>query len=500
MPIVYPTRAKPRLRGAVRAKWARISASSGAASAGSASARRSRGETVAYHSVSPPCDMSRALSPATTVTEAFNEVNPDVALPPDDRRHVDFTRWRGEDPIGPRVGTRIERANEAPEPRYIKQLVAGHRGSGKTTELFRLQERLEKEDFVVLYFDSADDLYLEDVDYADVLLATITQVVQQAAERDLHVPDPRLDQLRAKVEPIVVDVVTETTRSAGGETGGGARAALFAKIRAAYKKDKTKREAIRAVVQQSPTLFLDDLNYIIDNLQRQIESRGKAGLVVIVDSLDRVAPNKASGGWTTHSNIFVTHAEQLKAPRCHMVFTVPISLVFDENLGTHYDQGPVLQPMVRVREEDGSECAGAVEAMVEAVRRRVDLDLFDDAADARRLCLFSGGHIRHLMTLLAYATDYADERFTTESVARAERSLTRDFDRLVRDADLPKLVRVHREKRLPTDEDFELLPYHLIVLTYQNGDDWADVHPAVRDTRKFREAWAARDTPLASDG
>lgn len=450
--------------------------------------------------------MAETHTPAQTVAEAFNEVNPDVALPPDDDRHVNFTRWRGEDPIGPRVGTRIERANAAAKPRYIKQLVAGHRGSGKTTELFRLKERLEKKDFVVLYFDAADDLYMENVDYADVLIATISQVVQKAAEHDLYVPEPRLTRLRAKVEPIVEEVVTETTTTSEAEAGAEAKTGvfgfggLFAKIRAATKNDETKREAIRAEVQRSPTLFLEDLNDIIDNLQGQIESRGKAGLVVIVDSLDRIVPNPTSGGRTTHSEIFVTHAEQLKAPRCHMVFTVPISLTVDQNLGTHYPLEPVLQPMVRVREKDGTECAGAIDDMVDAVGRRVALDLFEDRADVRRMCLFSGGHIRDLMHLLTKATDYAEDRFTTESVGRAERSLTRDYDRLVRDADLPKLVQVHRDKRLPTDEDFALLPYHLIVLTYQNGEDWADIHPAVRATRKFQEAWDARDTRLASDG
>lgn len=452
--------------------------------------------------------MPDPLSPATTVTEAFNEVNPDVALEPDDPRHVDFTMWRGEDPVAPLVSKRIEMASATPG-RYIKQLVAGHRGSGKTTELFRLKERLEENErpFVVLYFDAAEDLYMENVDYADVLLATISQVARQAQEHDLHVPTPSLEQLRAKLGDIVVDVVTETSRSVQAEAGAEAKAGIlsfasfFAKTQAAVKNDKTKREAIRAVIQQSPTLFLEDLNDIIDHLQTQIRSQGKAGLVIIIDSLDRIVPAMTPDGRTTHSQIFVTHATQLKAPRCHMVFTVPISLMFDQNLGTHYSTEPVVQPMVRVREQGGAECDGAIDAMVEAVERRIDVEmLFEQPDDVRDLCLFSGGHIRDLMHLLTKAADYANERFTPRSIEQAQKSLTRDYDRLVRDADLPKLVQVHRDKRLPTDETFALLPFHLIVLEYQNGEPWADVHPAVRATRKFQEAWAARGTTLASDG
>lgn len=51
------------------------------------------------------------------------------------------------------------------------------------------------------------------------------------------------------------------------------------------------------------------------------------------------------------------------------------------------------------------------------------------------------------------------------------------------------MVKVHQEKRLPSDPEYSLLPYHLIVLEYQNGERWADVHPAVQETRKFRKAW-----------
>ena len=92
------------------------------------------------------------------------------------------------------------------------------------------------------------------------------------------------------------------------------------------------------------------------------------------------------------------------------------------------------------------------------------------------------------MHLIRYACDYSDEQITTAAVDKAIRALVRDYDRLVKDADLARLVKVHQEKRLPTDPEYALLPYHLIVLEYQNSERWADVHPAVQETRKFKEA------------
>jgi hypothetical protein len=90
---------------------------------------------------------------------------------------------------------------------------------------------------------------------------------------------------------------------------------------------------------------------------------------------------------------------------------------------------------------------------------------------------------------MRFACYYSGEKITPLAVDKAIRALVRQYDRLVKDGDLPRLAKVHREKRLPSDPEFALLPYHLVVLEYQNENRWADVHPAVQEIRKFKEAW-----------
>jgi hypothetical protein len=51
------------------------------------------------------------------------------------------------------------------------QLFSGFRGSGKTTELFRLRRRLEEEGYVVLYVDALDYISPSDeIDISDLLI------------------------------------------------------------------------------------------------------------------------------------------------------------------------------------------------------------------------------------------------------------------------------------------------------------------------------------------
>ena len=58
------------------------------------------------------------------------------------------------------------------------QLYAGHRGAGKSTELLRLQDDLQKKEFRVIYFAADDgELEPENTEYSDILLACARQVI-----------------------------------------------------------------------------------------------------------------------------------------------------------------------------------------------------------------------------------------------------------------------------------------------------------------------------------
>src|SRR2546421_9570155 len=61
---------------------------------------------------------------------------------------------------------------------HARFLVTGHRGCGKTTELYRLQDLLAQADFGVVYFDAGleFDLQQQNVEWWGILLEMIWQV------------------------------------------------------------------------------------------------------------------------------------------------------------------------------------------------------------------------------------------------------------------------------------------------------------------------------------
>jgi len=65
------------------------------------------------------------------------------------------------------------------------QLVTGHRGSGKTTELRKLQNELENftEKLFVVFCEIDEDVDRNDIDFPDVLIAIVRQMAFQLNDR-----------------------------------------------------------------------------------------------------------------------------------------------------------------------------------------------------------------------------------------------------------------------------------------------------------------------------
>jgi len=140
------------------------------------------------------------------VYQAFDPQKPLEAADTD--RYVNLDEVRGSTGFVQRLA----------EPIYLSakptcQIVTGHHGSGKSTELLRLQRELQqhrKKPFVV-YCEALEDIDRNDVDFPEVLIALVRQMATQLKERADIVLKPgyfkdRLQQLKGILAaPIAID-------------------------------------------------------------------------------------------------------------------------------------------------------------------------------------------------------------------------------------------------------------------------------------------------------
>ena len=435
--------------------------------------------------------MSDARELARTVDAAYGAVDPEVPLEPGDPRYVDLNSARGDENLAANIARSIQLT---PEGGWYCQLVTGHRGSGKSTELKCLQGRLDETGFFTVYLDVEETLDLADVEYLDVLVAVARALDETARAKKLRISDKLVkavgdwfaETVLTEEQQREVDLTLQTEYGVGLELPLLAR--MLAAVTGQIRSGGSAREVTRQKLERRLPVLMERLNELVDNVTVRARNKGYRGLVIIVDSLEKMPLKMLESGHTNHSLLFVEHAEQLKALRCHLVYTVPISLLHNRNLGVAFTDVDMI-PMVKITEDDGqTPCQAGRDLLFEVIARRMDVGaVFVREEILRQLVAKSGGVVRDLMRLVRFACVYTDGPIDERAAQRAIAKLVREYERLIHREDLDLLAQVHRKRRLPISKDLSRLMYNRLVLPYVNGERWMDVHPAVADAPLFRE-------------
>ncbi|RME35458.1 MAG: ATP-binding protein, partial [Thermoflexia bacterium] len=321
--------------------------------------------------------MAMVRYPVQTVDEAYHACHPDLALEAGDPRYVHLTPVRG----GFELSTTITRNISRTPPGYFhQQLITGHRGCGKSTELKQLQARLREAGYFAVYVDAEALLDLGDLTYLDVLVA-LTQELEEALRGEkIRIPP----QLRQDLDEWFANIILteeqrrEVERSLEADFGVGpqvpALARMLAAITGQIRSGSSRRIEIRRQLEQNLRVFIQRLNLLVDDARVRLSRKGWKDLVFIVDGLEKMHYAPLPDGQSTHSALFVAHAEQLKSIHSHVIYTVPISLVFNANMGDAFPDPTLVIPMVKLTQSDGkTPYRPGRDALFEVIARRVDV-------------------------------------------------------------------------------------------------------------------------------
>ncbi|MEC4892144.1 MAG: ATP-binding protein [Oscillatoria sp. PMC 1051.18] len=440
------------------------------------------------------------------ITEIYNCFHPFVPLPAGDPAYVDCSAVRGDENIFRELGRKIIRSNPA-----TCQVYTGHRGVGKTTELLRLREYLKSKGCFVVYFGATDkDIDEQDAQYTDILLACTRHILEDL--KDYSDPKPLLNWLSSRWEELKNLALSEVNFE---NLQIEAQISLFAKLTARLRATPSTREQIRREVDIHTVSLLEALNEFIDRAKKNLPA-GKSKLVVIADNLDRIVPVTRQDGRNNHDEIFIDRSGQLKALDCHVIYTVPISLVYSNRsseIRDNYDTPQVL-PMVKVKDKENNLYQPGIEKFRELIEKRIggvaaaknlalDTEIFDSEETRVKLSKMSGGHVREMMLLIQTAIDWIDDLpITASAVQRAiTEARNNTYRATVDDEDWIKLAEVYREKRIPNEDEYRDLLFRRCVLEYREAtstgeiERWHDVHPIIVDIAEFQEALQKVETP-----
>lgn len=400
--------------------------------------------------------------------------------------YVDLDSVRGNNTIVSRLAEKIQLADGP-----TSQVLAGHRGSGKSTELYLLQKALETETprYFVVFCHSDDDLDRNDIDFPDILIAMIRQLAKQLRDRAQIELKPGLFKDRwERLKKLMKSEIE--FQEAELEVG-------LLKLGAAIKNSPDARLEIRKLLEPDTSNWLVAANDVIGEAQLKLQGKGYAGLVVLVDDLDKmIVRPQSEAGCNTAEYLFVHRSAQLTAFKCHIVYTMPLSLAYSHQEAatkTLYGGHVPVVPMIKIATPppSGRAYSKGIDKMEEMVVARLQAagttadEVFDKPRVLTELIKLSGGQPTELMTLMREAIISDGLPLKHDSLKRAVREGQREYARQLRREHWPILEEVRQTGRAVRDGQNEELIRELLdsraIVQYVNDEEWYGLNPMVAD-------------------
>jgi hypothetical protein len=421
-----------------------------------------------------------------------------VGNPEDLQYYIDFSSVRGGRIIEALGRTIIRLSPDEP----TCQLFTGHIGCGKSTELFRLKAQLEQQQFHVVYFESSKDLDMGDVDITDILLSVAKSVSESLEGIGIRLKPRYFGQLFNDIKEFLqtpIDLSLEAELSVG-----------IGKITAKAKDSPQLREQLRQHLEPRTQGILNAINEeILERAIAELKSRGKKGLVVIIDNLDRVDPSIKHTERSQPEYLFIDRGAQLRRLSCHVVYTLPLALMFSNEYDALKNRlgggvAPKVLPMVPVKLRDGRDSPKGMALLRQLVlarafpavepQARLDLipEVFEDPETLDRMCRVSGGHVRNLLGLLYSCLQQEDPPFSRRCLEGVIKNTRDDLALGVDEQEWELLFQVVQQQLVRGERECQILLRSGFVYEYQDEEGrWFGINPALAETTRFRSLVAA---------
>lgn len=413
-------------------------------------------------------------------------VETDVALPPTDPRYVPGLHGNAEEDV---VTALIEEILTRPALSSHLFYFTGQRGTGKSTELRRLEQLLLGEAAQVIRFDSLD--FITETEKVTVESVLLLVTAGLAAWADEHYKEDFLtagawtrfsNWLQSDVD------ISEVTANGLKLKLKEQQATVAEKIR----KLSTPLEWTKQVQEFAGAI----VDFIRERTHRE-------RVVVIVDSLERLRGVSGTDQDAMFQHVVTTFAgdfDRLRIPGASVVYSVPpyLALMADvRNFVTCFALASVRvygKPVSNgtptpQRRQPRAEGLEKMRSLIE--RRYAGWSQVLDAAALDKLAQASGGDLRHFMQRLvsgvvgkaAFALDrlplQADDSIVLQVIdenrGETERLTVKSEWPLLRDiAGTHNAIAADRGDSLRT---LARLFDTRVILNYRNGAEWFDIHP-----------------------
>ncbi|MGB8195013.1 MAG: hypothetical protein WCF67_23960, partial [Chitinophagaceae bacterium] len=274
---------------------------------------------------------------------------------------------------------------------YVKLIFSGHRGSGKSAELRRINNELNRPDrYLTVFIDLEQEVEVGSFQYADFFSLLIHKLIEELKVQGIKGGYTRLQQLAEKLLPGKIEKATTDKNKSSSSLEGSVEAGfkLFGfggkgSFKEVFSGENEISTTVRSEIKRNTLSLINNFNAELIDVRMAIEEAGKGlDVLFIVDGSEKVRHE-------VYEDLFVKNGNILSEINVNMIVAVPIIAHFRIEKAPYKFTNKYVVPMIKLEQNQK-----ACELMKEIIGKRIDLSLFIEN-DALNKCIdFSGGCIR----------------------------------------------------------------------------------------------------------
>jgi hypothetical protein len=410
----------------------------------------------------------------------FQVFDPAPLEPSQQQLYVELDKVRGSTGLVDRLAKYIQYSNQT-----TCQLLSGHIGSGKSTELYRLGQKLEQENYCVIVCKIGQDVDVSDADFPDIAICILRQMIEQLkTKHDISIEEGYFQQRWNEFKSLLGSKISLDDVSLKFP---------FLEISKIIKQSPQTRKTIRNLLEPKTDNLVNIVNEIIDKAMSQLLPKGYKGFAMLVDEMDKLEVLEKDGS-SVAKRVFLGRQPALTGFKCHLVYTIPISLAYschERQLASKYGftEMPVV-PMTMIADKSGKSVKAGYDRFRQIVKKRLDAaettpeEIFGSPQSKAldTIIKYSGGQPRELMTIIRSCL-LEGTPITKPIINKVAEKARQAYARQLRSEHYKVISQVKKNHRLSRTEETDRFYMELLgnraILHYINGGQWYGVNPLV---------------------
>lgn len=428
------------------------------------------------------------MKKATSFFEIQNATSYDIATKPDSEFYTDFTKFRNvftQQRIFKNLG--ISGSNQCNITTAQKIFLSGYRGTGKTSELLSINQKInDSKCYYSVFVDVSDskEVNINDIDTIDILMLMLQTLSKQLEkDTDISISGVSIDYFYQWYNTKIITEVNKNLNGSAkieigvtGKIGIPCLTNIFGETLGKIYASKETKEIVRREINNNFQLFSNNFNIFIASLIEDLSKHGYQDILFIVDGFEKHL-------YKDTKRILIDNATMLSDIRAHMIITLPIELFYQYHNAAHFANTETL-PLIKIKDDR----ARAV--FKEFILKRVDKSLFDNDSVIDKIIEYGAGHPRQTLHIITQAYLAAkNEILDLASVDDAIKELGIQISRMNQD-ELEVLKIINDNKQVSDSDAYINLKARNIIFEYYDGYT-ATINPIVLDNKRFQDLLTA---------